>query len=117
MSTPHPNGTPPAAVHVEALTAARAEVPHGWVRQANPHRLGPAFKAAADAARESLAAAGIGDRAALGEDMNAILTGLDNFAANPGNILDRRKTALSLSSKLTNALTRHTAAADTACRP
>jgi hypothetical protein len=43
--------------------------------------------------------------------MADILTRIDNFVANPGNILDRRKTALAISSKLTNAITRHTEAA------
>jgi hypothetical protein len=112
MLTLHSSSIPSTTViiYAEALTAARTEVPHGWVRQANPHRLGPAFKAAGDAARGTLARAGIGDREPEG-DMADILTRIDNFVANPGNILDRRKTALALSSKLTNAITRHTVAA------
>jgi hypothetical protein len=111
MLTLHSSSIPSTTVIVhEALTAARAEVPHGWVRQANPHRLGPAFQAAGDAARGTLARAGIGDREP-GGDMADILTRIDNFVANPGNILGRRETALAISSKLTNAITRHTEAA------
>lgn len=111
MPTLQSSSIPSTTVIVhEALTATRAEVPHGWVRQANPHRLGPAFKAAGDAARGTLARAGIGDRELEG-DMADILTRIDHFVANPGNILDRRKTALALSSKLTNAITRHAEAA------
>jgi hypothetical protein len=106
MPTLHSSIT--AAAHYEALTAARAVVPHGWLRQANPHRLGPAFKAAGDAAREQLTRAGIGDGEASA-DIETLLTRMAAFVHNNGDILSRRKDALALSSALTNTLTRHSA--------
>lgn len=101
--------TPNTTMHLDALRAARESVPHGWIRQANPHRLAPALKAAGDAAREVLAGAESGDRGPIGTDVEHILTSIDAFAANPGHILERRKAALALSSKLTNTITRHAA--------
>lgn len=98
----------PDTAHIDALIAARASVPHGWIRQANPHRLAPAFKAAGDAAREAITNRGAS--VAADPEVETILTRIDNFAADPGSILDRRKTALSLSSTLTNAIARRDAA-------
>jgi len=98
----------PTPIHDDALRAVRASVPHGWIRQANPHRLAPALKAASDAARATITTNGATVDA--DPEVETILTRIDNFAANPGNILDRRKTALSLSSTLTNAIARRDAA-------